>query len=102
MVAHAPSGSTAIRLGGPNAGVAAAASRRKDPRAVAEKPISKYGINVSKFARARKKLAGRANLPLILFGQIFLVLATRGEHPFFEEERTRIRDCREAPIKFAS
>ena len=25
-----------------------------------------------------------------------------GEHLFFEEEQTRIRDCREAPIKFAS
>jgi hypothetical protein len=74
----------------------------KDPRAVAEKLIAKYGINVSKFVRARRKLGGRANLQLLLFGRIFVVLATHGEHPFFEEERTRIRDCREAPIKFAS
>ncbi len=74
----------------------------KDPRAVAEKLIGKYGIAVSKFVRARRKLSGRANLQLILHGRIFLVLATHGEHQFFEEERTRIRDCREAPIKFAS
>ena len=74
----------------------------KNPRAVAEKLIGKYGIAVSKFVRARRKLAGSANLQLILHGRIFLLLATHGEHPFFEEERTRIRDCREAPIKFAS
>lgn len=74
----------------------------KDPRAIAEKLIGKYGIAVSKFVRARRKLAGQANLQLILHGRIFLLLATHGEHPFFEEERTRIRDCREAPIKFAS
>ena len=74
----------------------------KDPRAVAEKLIGKYGIAVSKFVRARRKVGGGANLQLILHGRIFLLLATQGEHLFFEEERTRIRDCREAPIKFAS
>jgi len=74
----------------------------KDPRAVAEKLIGKYGFGVSKFVRARRKLGGHANLQLILFGRIFLLLATHGEHLFFEEEKAKIRDCREAPIKFAS
>jgi len=74
----------------------------KDPGAVAQKLIAKYGIDVSKFVRARRKVAGGANVQLILFGRIFLLLATHGEHRFFEEERTRIRDCRETPIKFAS
>ena len=74
----------------------------KNPQFVAEKLIAKYRIGVSKFVRARRKLRGAANLQLILFGRIFLLLATRGEHEFYEEERTRIRDCRETPIKFAS
>ena len=74
----------------------------KDPLTVAEKLIAKYSIGVSKFVRARRKLTGAANLQLILFGRIFLVLATHGDHQFFEEEEKRIRDCREAPIKFAS
>jgi len=74
----------------------------KDSRAVAEKLIAKYRIGVSKFVRARRKLGGAANLQLLLHGQIFLILATHGEHPFFEEEKNRIRDCREAPIRFAS
>jgi hypothetical protein len=74
----------------------------KNSGAVAEKLIAKYNIGVSKFVRARRKLSGVANLQLILYGRIFLLLATHGEHAFFEEERTRIRDCREAPIKFAS
>src|SRR5258708_29687412 len=46
----------------------------KDPRAIAEKLIGKYGIAVSKFVRARRKLAGQANLQLILHGRIFLLL----------------------------
>ncbi len=74
----------------------------KDPRAVAEKLIGKYGIAISKFVRARRKVTGGANLQLILYGRIFLLLATQGKHRFFTEERTRIRDCRETPIKFAS
>jgi len=51
----------------------------KDPRAVAEKLIGKYGFGVSKFVRARRKLGGHANLQLILFGRIFLLLATHGD-----------------------
>jgi len=57
---------------------------------------------ISTSAGLSRKGKTRANLQLILHGRIFLVLATHGEHPFFEEERTRIRDCREAPIRFAS
>lgn len=74
----------------------------KEPRAVAQKLIDKYDIAISKFVRARRKAAGRANLQLILHGRVFLLLATAGEHPFFTEEHGQIRDCREVPIKFAS
>lgn len=74
----------------------------KDPRMVAAKLIAKYDIAASKFVRARRKAAGRANLQLILHGRFFLILATHGEHPFYQEEKARIRDCREAPIRYAS
>ena len=74
----------------------------KDPRAVCDKLITRYESGVLKFVRARRKLAGNANLQLILFRRIFLLLATHGDHPFFEAEKTGIRDCRKAPIKFAS
>jgi hypothetical protein len=37
----------------------------------------------------------------IRFGRAFVLLATPGVHPFFEEERAFIRDARKVPIKFA-
>lgn len=74
----------------------------KCPRSVCEKLLLKYDIGISKFVRARRKANGRASVQLVLFGRIFLLLATHGEHRFYDEERSRIRDCREAPIKFAS
>lgn len=69
---------------------------------IAGKLIAKYDIVGSKFVRARRKAAGKANLQLILHGRFFLILATQGEHPFYQEEKARLRDCREAPIRYAS
>lgn len=66
----------------------------KDPRRVDEKLIDKYEIAISKWARARRKRQGRANLHYIRLERFFLVLATPGVHTFFEEEATRVRDCR--------
>src|SRR5215475_6096161 len=63
---------------------------RKDPRAVDEKLITKYGIAIGKTARARRKAAGFANVQYIRFRQSFVLLATPGKHRFFEEERSFI------------
>jgi hypothetical protein len=79
----------------------------KDQRRVDEKLISKYGIDISKFSRARRKASGKANMQYLRHQRFFVLAATHGEHGFFrpiEEggEGDRIRDCRETPIKFAS
>ena len=79
----------------------------KDPRQVDEKLLAKYGIEMSKFTRARRKAAGRANLQYLRCGRFFTLIATHGEHGFFSKvdeggEGESIRDCRETPIKFAS
>ena len=74
---------------------------RKDPRAVDSRIIEKYGIAIGKTARARRKAAGFANLQYLRFRRRFVLLATRGQHRFFEEEGKFIRDLREVPIKFA-
>lgn len=71
----------------------------KDPRAVDAKLVDRYGIDVSKWSRARRKRAGQASLQYIRLGRLFLILATHGTHRFFEEERTSIRDARRTPIK---
>jgi hypothetical protein len=73
---------------------------RKDPRAVDRRIIEKYGVSIGKTARYRRKTAGLANIQYIRYRQAFVLLATSGKHPFFEEERKLIRDVREVPIKF--
>lgn len=73
----------------------------KSPEAIDEKLISKYGIAVSESTRARRKKAGRSNLQYIRHESTFVILATRGEHRFFEEEANLIRDIRRVPIRYA-
>ena len=43
---------------------------------------------------------GLANLQYIRYRNWFLLLATEGHHPFKQQERNQIRDCRRVPIKF--
>lgn len=74
---------------------------RKDPSDVDAKLAVKYGINASKKERARRKLAGLANMQYIRHGRFFLLLATHGQHPFFEEEAGQFRDARHVAIKYA-
>ncbi len=71
----------------------------KDPEAVDSKLIEKYGIDVSKWERARRKKAGRANLHYLRHGRHFVLIATHGLHPFFDEEAANIRDIRRVPFK---
>jgi hypothetical protein len=73
----------------------------KDPRAVDEKLIAKYGIAVSESTRARRKQAGRANLQYLRHERFFVILATQGVHPFFSEEGSAIRDIRRLPLSYA-
>ena len=73
----------------------------KDPKAVDEKLIAKYGIAVSESTRARRKKAGQANLQYIRHERFFVILATKGEHRFFLEEGNLIRDIRRVSMKYA-
>ena len=43
---------------------------------------------------------GLANMQYIRYRNWFLLLVTEGHHPFKQQERNRIRDCRRYPIKF--
>jgi len=73
----------------------------KDPVAIDDKLINKYGIAVSESTRARRKKAGLANLQYIRHELVFVILATKGEHKFFEQEANLIRDIRRVPIHYA-
>lgn len=72
----------------------------KDPITVDAKLIERYGIAISKWARCRRKKQGLANMQYLRFQKIFLLLATKGRHEFFERERASLRDVRRVPIKF--
>jgi hypothetical protein len=73
----------------------------KDPRAVDEKLIQRYQIDRSRAARSRRKKLGYANVHYLRFERLFVLLATKGEHWFFEAEKVRIQDLRRKPLQVA-
>lgn len=73
----------------------------KDPVAVDAKLVAKYGISLSRSARARRKRVGIANVHYLRWGESFVLLATHGHHPFFDAEGANLRDARRVPIKLA-
>jgi len=73
----------------------------KDPAAVDAKLLAKYGIAISRSARARRKRAGLANLHYLRHERFFVLLATHGQHPFYDEEMKRMRDLRRQPLVYA-
>lgn len=72
---------------------------KKDPAATDKKLIERYGIGISKWARARRKRAGLANVHYLRHERFFVLLASKGEHRFFAEERA-FRDVRRDSIRF--
>jgi len=72
----------------------------KDPDQIDCKLIDKYQIATGERERAARKRRGLANMQYIRYRNWFLLLATEGHHPFKQEERKQIRDCRRVPIRF--
>lgn len=72
----------------------------KDPSRIDEKILSKYGIELSRQQRARRKQQGLANLHYIRFQDLFVILATHGQHPFFAAEAASVKDIRKFPLHF--
>ena len=72
----------------------------KDPTSVDQKLIEKYEIELTGRQRAHRKRRGLANMQYIRYRAWFLLLATEGHHPFKQQERSQIRDCRRHPIRF--
>lgn len=71
----------------------------KLPDRVDDKLSSRYGAGLSRWERARRKRGGVASVRYVRFGLFFVLLATKGQGPFFEEEGERIRDLRRAPLR---
>lgn len=71
----------------------------KDARAIDHKLISKYGIGVSESTRSRRKRLGRSNLQYLRHQRLFVIMATKGQHEFFDFEFRSIHDIRHVPLK---
>ena len=72
----------------------------RDPRGIDAKLIARYGIDVSRFSRSRRKLAGLANLHYLRHEEFWILLATKGHHVFYEREGEQVRYVRQQPILF--
>lgn len=72
----------------------------KDPARTDQKLIRQYGIDVSKWTRARRKKQGLARVQYLRYRSFFVLLATHGQHPFFTLEARQLRDIREHPLYF--
>ena len=79
--------------------VAAEIPYGKDSQAVDAKLIAGYGLELSKWARARRKAKGKAKLSYLRCGRFFVLIATEGEHLFLRREGN-VRDIRRQPIHF--
>lgn len=73
----------------------------KDPRRVDAKLMQRYGIELSRWTRTRRKAQGLANVHYLRYRRFFVLLATHGQHRFFEDEAATFRDARRSPIRFA-
>lgn len=71
----------------------------RSPRLIDQKMLAKYQIGLSKDQCYRRKRQGKANVQYLRYRETFLLLATEGTHPFFEEEKTTLRDARTSPLR---
>ena len=73
---------------------------RKDPAKTDAKIIERYGIDISKWSRWRQRQTGRAGIQYLRCRSQFVILATHGEHHFFQDEAQAVRDIRRLPLRF--
>ena len=71
----------------------------KDVSAVDRKLIAGYGLDVSKWVQSRRKAKGLAKIAYLRHERFFVLLATQGEHVFFDREA--VKDMRREPLVFA-
>src|ERR1035441_6401818 len=72
----------------------------KDPAKTDRKIIEQYGIDISKWARVRRRKEGGASVQYLRYDPFYVIIATRGVHPFFRAEGKQIRDIRKQPLGF--
>lgn len=69
---------------------------RKDVAEVDRNIIEKYGLAISRTTRSRDKAKGVARVQYLRYERQVILVATRGEHSFFDDKS--VRDCRKTPL----
>lgn len=72
----------------------------KDPAKTDRKILDAYGIEVSKWTRARRKKASLANVHYLRYRRFYVIIANHGFHDFFAAEASRLYDIRRRPMFF--
>ncbi|MEZ6103777.1 MAG: hypothetical protein R3E01_32935 [Pirellulaceae bacterium] len=72
----------------------------KEPREVDRKLITLYGIDLPRWKRARRHLGGNSGVHYLRFRRFIVLLATHGQHRFFEDHGGTFRDIRRNALQF--
>ncbi len=77
----------------------------KDAETVDRKLVTKYGLDISQWARSSRRKRGLANAQYLRYGRWFILMLTEGHHalrlPTAQGgEREQLKDCRRHPIQF--
>jgi len=70
----------------------------KAPVETDEKIIAQYGLDLSRWTRCRRRKDGAASVQYVRYKRFYVLLATHGEHPFFDAEAKALKDIRVNPI----
>jgi hypothetical protein len=79
--------------------VTAEVPEHKLPRAVDSKLIGLYKLDLTKWARYRRRKAGGASVAYLRYGRTFVLISTEGAHRFRDENPAAL-DIRREPIRF--
>ena len=77
--------------------------RRTNPKSLEEcdrNIVEKFAIEMTRWERSRRRKAGRASVHYLRVGRMFVIVATKGEHRFFEEHKGQFSDVRRTAIRF--
>lgn len=72
----------------------------EDPQHVDQTVLCRYGIGASRWWRARRRSVGIASLHYLRHHRYYLLLATKGHHPFYDQQQ-EVHDVRQRPIRFS-
>jgi hypothetical protein len=73
---------------------------RKPVWRVDAKLLALYDVAKPKWRRARRHRAGMAGIHYLRYDRFFVLIATHGEHRFFADHASQVKDIRRTALKF--